>query len=85
MSARLNWNDPAAVSRWLLALRVAVDDADEVARDLLRPSRKRSLGPRLHRSLYTDAVRSIRTLLAYAEPAPPNDLGPGEGGASPVH
>lgn len=82
--SRLDWSDPAAVSRWLLALRVAVDDADDVARDMLRPARRRALGPRLHRSHYSDAARSIRTLLAYAEPDPERG-DPAGGGGSPAH
>jgi len=80
----LGWTDPAAVARWLLSLRIAINDADDIARDLLRPLRSRELGPRMHR----DARAGVRRLLDYADPAPP-DPEPSDpagcGGAGPCH
>ena len=49
----------------LVALRVAVDDADGIASDMLRPPRKRELGPVLHRRNYRDARKSIRHGIDY--------------------
>lgn len=81
MSAHLDWNDPAAVARWLLNLRVAIDDAEDIARDMLRPERSRELGPRMHRQMHRDASAGVRRLLDYADPSPTPD--PGADGSEP--
>ncbi|MFT3766393.1 MAG: hypothetical protein QM820_12910 [Minicystis sp.] len=70
--------DPA-VRAWLVALNVALDDIDAVARDMLRRPRRRELGPVKHRELYDDGWDKIASLLGRAV-APPPDPG---GGSSP--
>lgn len=87
MSARLNWQDRAAVSKWLLNLRVAIDDAESVTADMLRPPRRRDLGPRLHREQAREARNAVRQLLAFAEPAAPDPepSDPAGCGGSPAH
>jgi hypothetical protein len=75
---RLDWTDPAAVRLWLHTLRVAWDEAAGVSEDMLRPPRKRSLGPRMHGKLYFDAAGSVESLLAFAG-APESGTGDGEG------
>jgi hypothetical protein len=87
---RLDFADPAAVRRWLLDLRVAVDDAGAVTEDALRPLRRRDLGHVKHRQLYRDAREKIASLLDYADPpcdSEPDEGGPGDpsGCASPFH
>lgn len=70
--------DKALLRRVLLDLRVAADDADTVAIDMLRPLRRRRLGRVLHRSQYHEArgkvVSQIAYLLRMAEddPKPPS-------------
>lgn len=71
MSDFLDWNDPAAVRRWLSAMRSSFADADAVTSDLLRPPRSRDLGPIQHTRLYTEARTSILQLLAHATPPDP--------------
>jgi hypothetical protein len=43
---RLDLGDPDAVRRFFVDLRAAIDDADAVTRDTLRPLRRRELGLR---------------------------------------
>ena len=73
----LDWSDPVAVSRWLGGLRVSFADADAAARDMLRPERKRQLGPATHRAHYLAARAQILKAIEYAtapEPDPePSD------------
>ncbi|MFT3776251.1 MAG: hypothetical protein QM820_63715 [Minicystis sp.] len=72
--------DRALMKRVLVDLRVAVDDADSVAADMMRPPRQRELGPVLHRVQYREArgkiVEQIAYLMRMAEEAGPT----GEGG-----
>ena len=85
---RLDHGDADAVRAWIVDLRVAVDDADAVTLDALRPLGKRELGRALHRRNYGEARQKILALLAYAmPPAPdgePGDPG-GNGDAGPPH
>jgi hypothetical protein len=69
--------DKALLRRVLLDLRVATDDADTVAVDMLRSPRQRQLGPALHRSQYREARAKVVSQIAYllrmvdGEPQPP--------------
>jgi hypothetical protein len=81
----LDWSNLAAVSRWLVNLRVAIDDADSVVEDMLRPPRERELGPALHREQYAEAHQQIRGLLAFAEPPESERGDPAGSGGSPAH
>jgi hypothetical protein len=86
--ASLDWNDAAAVTRWLGALEVSLSDAHAVSEDMLLPARERELGPVLHAQKYGDARAQIVQLLAYARP-PAADAGEpgdpaGNGGGGPV-
>ncbi len=84
----LDWSDPIAVSRWLGALRVTIDDAAAIMEDMLRPPRDRELGPALHRQRYAETAGQIRQLLdAATVPEPDGEPGDpaGEGGADPPH
>ena len=82
MSDVFDPNDPAQFRRLIVNLRVAVDDAHEVACDMLRPRRKRRLGHIEHRRLYLEAHGSLLSLLNYALGGEPGagDPGPGAGG-----
>lgn len=71
MSPRLDWKDLDEVRRTLADLRVAFDDADAIARDMLRPSRERELGPVLHRQNYDEARAKVVQLLAFITPEEP--------------
>ena len=86
---RLDFGDVDAVWRFIIDLRVAVDDADGVIRDALRPLGKRELGRALHRRNYREARERIVSLLDYATPpAPDGDAepgGPAGNGGSPPH
>ena len=90
---KLDWTDARAVMSWLGAVRVAVDDANGVALDLLRPHRRRDLGHREHARLHREARTKLASLLDFATPsAPPDDGSDGEphgdpsgAGAPPVH
>lgn len=88
-SAPLDWSDPAAVSRWLGAVRVTIGDAAAIAEDMLRPPRMRELGPALHRERYQDTATQLRQLLDFATVREPDDGEPGDttgnGGAGPPH
>lgn len=57
--------DRAILRRVLLDLRVAVDDADSVAVDMMRSPRRRKLGPVLHRSQYREARGKVISQIAY--------------------
>ena len=48
----------------LADLRVALDDADAVALDMLRAPRRRNLGPAEHRRLYHEARGKLARILA---------------------
>lgn len=74
--------------RALVDLRVAFDDADTVAADMLRAPRRRELGPVLAAQNYGDARSRVLAAHAYlmrlvsiGEPGDPS----GNGGAGPVH
>jgi hypothetical protein len=86
---RLDFGDVEAVRRFIVDLRVAVDDADAVTRDALRPLGRRELGRLLPRRTYGEARQKILALLAYATPPEPDDGEPGDpagnGGAGPPH
>jgi hypothetical protein len=67
----LDWSDPIAVSTWLAGLRLAFNDADAVAIDMLRPPLERELGPVLHTKNYEDrATRSSRRSRSPRPPSP---------------
>lgn len=91
LPTKLDWTDPRAVMTWLGAVRVAVDDANGVALDLLRPHRHRDLGHREHARLHREARTKLASLLDFATPSgPPSDDGephgdPSGSGASPIH
>ena len=57
--------DREQMRRALQDLRVAVDDADAVTRDMLRPPRERELGPVLHHANYTEAHGKIVSSFAF--------------------
>ena len=88
---RLDFGDPAAVRRFIVDLRVAFDDAAGVTEDVLRPLRKRDLGHVEHRRLFTEAKKTIASLLDYADPPggsePEGESGDpaGNGDAGPTH
>ena len=88
---RLNFTDTAAVRAWIVDLRVAIDDADAVTRDALRPLGRRELGRALHRHNYRDARERIVALLAAVEPPPEREptsgapAAPAGNGGSPVN
>lgn len=80
--------DRALLRRVLVDLRVSFDDADEVAQDMLRPTRKRTLGPVSHRASYDEArgniVKSIDYLMMIvSDDETPRD--PSGNGGTPAH
>ncbi len=82
----LDWADPLAVARWLGSLRLAFNDADAISLDMLRPPRKRELGPVLHARNYGDARAQVLRALDYASAPDPEGEPPdpaGFGGAGP--
>ena len=83
MSDTFDPNDPKQLRRLIVNLRVAIDDAHEVTRDMLRPRRKRRLGPVEHRRLYLEAHGSLLSLLAYALGGEPGSGEPGGGAGGP--
>jgi hypothetical protein len=87
VSRPINFADPAEVRAWAVDLRVAVDDADAIIRDMLRPLRRRELGARMYRDNYADARQRIVALIAAALPDEGPDHGDpsGNGGAGPAH
>ena len=52
-------DDPEQRRRFVIALRVAFDDADSIVEDMLAPVRERHFGHAKHRELYDEARRSI--------------------------
>ncbi len=72
--------DRADLRRILVDLRIVIDDADAVTRDMLRPPHLRELGPALHGRQYREAHEKILTMLAYllriAEGEAPPEGGP---------
>src|SRR5262245_23683146 len=74
--SRLDWNDREAVRRWVIDLRVVVDDLDAVIADMLRPPRARELGHAVHREKWREARDAIVSALAYAIPPDDGDDGP---------
>lgn len=82
----LDWSDPVAVSRWLTGLQASFKDLDGVALDMLRPPRKRELGPTLHAANYHAARRQILHAIEHATAPDPDPGDPsGQGDAGPVH
>jgi hypothetical protein len=82
---RLDWNDREAVREWWRALLAAYEDVAAVADDLVKPYRKRKLGPAAARKLYRDADKSVRSLVSYGDPLLAERGDPaGNGGAGPV-
>ncbi len=77
--------------RVLTAIRIAVDDAEALTTDMLKPPRLRELGPALHRANYLDArsrmLSGLDYLMSLTQPAPEPEGGDpsGNGGAGPVH
>ncbi len=58
---------------WFAHLRIAVDDVEAVALDMLRKPFKRRLGPRKHRELYDAAASKLAFLLEHLPPDPGDD------------
>ncbi len=58
--------DREKMRRALIDLRVCIDDADAVTEDMLRPPRRRELGPVTHRKNYGEARKAIVQAHAYA-------------------
>ena len=67
----VDWTDLEFIRRILVDLRVAVDDADAVVKDMLRKPRRRSLGRANHKKHYRDAHRTMIQAIAYLMPPPP--------------
>ena len=57
-----------SLGEWVQRMRVAFEDADAAAEDMLRSPRKQSLGHVQHKRLYRGAAKQLRALLA----APPH-------------
>jgi hypothetical protein len=57
--------------RWLLEMRVTLDDQDAVLQDLLRKERHRDLGVREAKRLYRETRRTERSLFLHSEPPLP--------------
>lgn len=78
--------DRDTLHRALLDLRVAVDAADAVTRDMLKSPRERELGPVLHNANYGEARSKIAAgfafLMAGVEPEPSDPAGSGGAGPS---
>lgn len=68
--------DRALIRRALGDLRVAVDDVDAVAEDMLRPPRERDLGPVLHAANYRAARGKVTSTIAYLMSVIDGDAGP---------
>ena len=72
--------------RWLLEMRVTIDDQDAVLKDLLRKKRHRDLGVREAKRLYRETRDKLRSLLAHAGGGDGGDGGDEAGsGGSPAH
>jgi hypothetical protein len=67
LGGHLDWKHRDAVDSWLDALRESFEDLDAVASDMLRPPRKRELGPALHAEHYAAVRVQILTAIAFAE------------------
>ena len=74
----LDWSDPVEVSIWLAGLRSAFNDADGAALDMLRPERRRELGPALHAEKYRAARAQILQALDFAACPEPEDGEPSD-------
>jgi hypothetical protein len=77
--------DLDAVRGALIALHSAFDDLDGVASDMLKPHRKRELGPVVHARIYGDSKAKLVSALAFladvfGETGDPS----GNGGAGPA-
>jgi hypothetical protein len=73
--------------RWLLELRVTLDDQEAVLADLLRRKRNRNLGVREAKRLYRETRKKLGGLLAYAAAKAGEEesgRGPGSSG-TPAH
>ena len=68
----LDWSNPEALRRFVVSMRVHLDDADSVVKDMLRPKRKRRLGHKEHRRLYREAWEAVIQEIDGAMPPPPN-------------
>jgi hypothetical protein len=86
----INPTDPRW-QRWLLEMRVTIDDQDAVLQDLLRKERHRDLGVREAKRLYRETRDKLRSLLAHAGGGDGGDGGdesgrdPAGSGGSPAH
>jgi hypothetical protein len=67
-STHLDWSDAEAVRRWHALARTAQKDLRAVVLDMLRPPRRRSLGPVQHRALSREAMGTLAELLKHAAP-----------------
>ena len=77
----IDWTDLELVRRLLVEARVAFDDADAVASDLLRKKRRRALGHLQHKKLYRDARRKLVHILDELLGPPHAPPSPAENGA----
>ena len=77
----LDWSDPIAVAKWLCSLRLAFNDVDATSLDMLRPLRRRELGPVIHARNYGEARAQVLQALDYASAPEPDPAG--SGGAEP--
>jgi hypothetical protein len=64
----IDWTDPEEVRRFLVGLRVHLDDIDGVVKDMLARPRKRELGPKQHRRIYEDAREGVVAAIEHAMP-----------------
>lgn len=81
----LDWADPAAVTQWLDALRVAFGDLAAVPADMLLPVRQRALGHAEADRLFEEARHAVVALLDFAAPPEPESGDPAGNGGSPTH
>src|SRR5580700_721221 len=70
-----DWNDPETIRRFLVEIRVAVDDIDGVVLDMFTKKRRRSLGRAQHKQLYREARRTLIQILEHLMPPPPPAAG----------
>jgi hypothetical protein len=80
MKPPFDWNDPETIRRFLVEIRVAVDDIDGVVLDMFTKKRRRSLGRAQHKHLYRDARKTLLQILEHLMPPPPP---PSAGSAAP--
>jgi hypothetical protein len=71
MSDHLDWTDPEAVRRFLVDVRVHLDDIDGVVKDSRRKRRKQHLGHKKHVEIYDDSRDALIALIEYAMPPKP--------------